>query len=86
MNKPYLVNGLLLISLIAMGYSRIASASSTENENESQGKVLGVMNIDVTPTNEKLQQYLLPLSSVIIENTSDAVLYDFINEKTKWEK
>jgi hypothetical protein len=84
MNRPYFRSRLLLMGLIVTGYSHFSTASPEKNKNTTT--ISGTMEINVSKTNEILHKHLLPLSPVVIENSSDTVLYDFINKKIKWEK
>ncbi|EHH1078760.1 hypothetical protein J7I01_004454 [Vibrio parahaemolyticus] len=51
----------------------------------SQVSAPGVTLIDGESANEKIRHYLLSFDLFDIEDQSDAVLYEFIHEKMKWE-
>ncbi len=45
----------------------------------------GVTFIDAQSQNEALRQYLLPSPVLVDEDQSDEALYEFMNQKMKWE-
>lgn len=46
----------------------------------------GVTFIDAQSQNEVLRQYLLPSPIFVDEDQSDEALYEFMNQKIKWEE
>ncbi len=46
----------------------------------------GVTFIDAQSQNEVLRQYLLPSPVLVDDDQSDEALYEFMNQKMKWEE
>ncbi|PMO44223.1 hypothetical protein BCT11_07665 [Vibrio sp. 10N.222.52.B12] len=53
--------------------------------NDKTGVDTGVTFIDAQSQNEVLHQYLLPSPVLVDEDQSDEALYEFMNQKIKWE-
>ncbi|EHJ9985781.1 hypothetical protein KB976_004932 [Vibrio parahaemolyticus] len=76
------MRAVLLLGLIgAMG-----SAWANETETTPSPVDTGVTFIDAQSQNEVLRQYLLPPPVLVDEDQSDEALYEFMNQKTKWEE
>jgi len=76
------MRAVLLLGLIgAMG-----SAWANEAETTPSPADTGVTFIDAQSQNEVLRQYLLPPPVLVDKDQSDEVLYEFMNQKTKWEE
>lgn len=74
-------NVLLSFTCLIGSTCAFAVDTATPSDNES-----GVTFIDAKSTNEVLRQYLLPPPELVDEEQMDAVLYEFMNQKVKWEE
>ncbi len=79
--RPVHLLGVLLFCVMGSVNAR-ADNVSTDNASVDAG----VTFIDAQTQNEVLRQYLLPSPILVNDDQSDAALYDFMNQKMKWEK
>ncbi|TNZ88000.1 hypothetical protein CGK40_22940 [Vibrio parahaemolyticus] len=78
MRLVHLLNVLLLCGMNAW-------AQEAPTDDNASGDA-GVTFIDAQSQNEVLRQYLLPPPMLIGEDQSDEALYEFMNQKMKWEE
>ncbi len=80
MKSTHLLGVLLLCAMGSM------SAWAQEVSTDDKAAVdTGVTFIDAQSQNEVLRQYLLPSPVLVDEDQSDEALYEFMNQKMKWE-
>lgn len=76
---------LLGVSIVCvMGSIDVWAQDAPTNKNVTAD--VGVTFIDAQSQNEVLRQYLLPSPFLVDEDQSDEVLYEFMNQKIKWEE
>ena len=80
MKLAHLLGVLLLCSMGSM-----SAWAQDVPTNDKTGDDSGVTFIDAQSQNEVLQQYLLPSPVLVDEDESDEALYEFMNQKMKWE-
>lgn len=76
----------LLLSVICVMGSMNAWAEETPIDTDNTTIDAGVTFIDAQSQNEVLRQYLLPSPVLVDEDQSDEALYEFMNQKMKWEE
>ena len=78
------MRGVILLSLVGvMGSVNVWAEEPTTERPTSD---TGVTFIDAQSQNEVLRQYLLPTPILVDEDQSDEALYEFMNQKMKWEE
>ncbi|HGZ7315114.1 TPA: hypothetical protein ACOL2D_004547 [Vibrio parahaemolyticus] len=75
---------LLGVSLLCIMGSVSAWAQDAPT-NDKTDVDAGVTFIDAQSQNEVLRQYLLPSLVLVDDDQSDEALYEFMNQKMKWE-
>ncbi|ALR95752.1 hypothetical protein [Vibrio alginolyticus] len=78
------MRGVILLSLVGVMGSVYVWAEEPTMEHPTSDT--GVTFIDAQSQNEVLRQYLLPTPILVDEDQSDEALYEFMNQKMKWEE